>query len=36
VNRYEAELSILPVDGTWKITDFDLLDVVRTDPAPAQ
>jgi len=28
-NTYRAELSIAPVDGAWRITDFDLLDVNR-------
>jgi hypothetical protein len=36
VNRYEADLSILPVDGSWKIAKFDLLDVVSDDPTAAQ
>ena len=33
VNRYEADLAIAPVDGSWKIAGFDLLDVERTDAA---
>ncbi|MBM9596027.1 hypothetical protein [Roseitranquillus sediminis] len=32
VNRYEADLAIVPVDGAWKIGAFDLIDVVRDDP----
>lgn len=28
-NTYSAELSISPIDGSWRITDFNLLDVNR-------
>lgn len=28
-NTYSADLKISPVDGAWKITDFELLDVNR-------
>ncbi len=28
-NSYSADLTISPVDGAWKITDFELLDVSR-------
>ncbi|UWR21805.1 hypothetical protein [Sulfitobacter sp. S190] len=38
-NTYSAELSVAPVEGAWRITDFALLDVNRdtageTFPAP--
>ncbi|GFE50346.1 hypothetical protein So717_20990 [Roseobacter cerasinus] len=38
-NSYSAELIVSPVEGAWRITDFDLLDVNRdtageTFPAP--
>ncbi len=38
-NTYSAELSVTPVEGAWRITDFALLDVNRdtageTFPAP--
>ncbi|MEM7520491.1 MAG: hypothetical protein AAF307_05585 [Pseudomonadota bacterium] len=38
-NTYSAELSVAPVEGAWRITDFELLDVNRqtageTFPAP--
>jgi hypothetical protein len=36
VNRYEADLTISPIGGSWKITGFELRDVVRTDPAALQ
>jgi hypothetical protein len=29
-NRYDARIAILPVDGTWKITTIDMLDLERT------
>lgn len=32
-NRYEALVSIAPVDGTWKITGLELLNEQRTDTA---
>lgn len=28
-NTYSADLSISPIDGAWRITDFELLDVNR-------
>ncbi len=28
-NTYSADLTVAPVDGAWRITDFDLLDVSR-------
>ena len=28
-NQYDAELTIEPLDGTWKITGLELLDEVR-------
>ncbi len=28
-NRYTAEFTVRPVDGTWKITDLELLDEER-------
>ena len=28
-NTYRAELSVAPIDGAWKITDFDLRSVDR-------
>lgn len=38
-NTYRAELTVAPIEGAWRITDFDLLDVNRdtageTFPAP--
>jgi hypothetical protein len=38
-NTYSADLTVSPVDGAWRITDFELLDVNRdaageTFPAP--
>lgn len=38
-NTYSADLSVAPVDGAWRITNFDLLEVNRdaageTFPAP--
>jgi hypothetical protein len=38
-NTYSADLSVAPIDGAWRITDFNLLDVNRdaageTFPAP--
>lgn len=30
-NTYSADLSVSPVDGAWRITDFELLDVNRDD-----
>ncbi len=34
LNRYEADLTIAPVDGVWKIDGFTLRDVVRTSEQP--
>ncbi|MEO0638055.1 MAG: hypothetical protein AAFY73_15645 [Pseudomonadota bacterium] len=38
-NTYSADLTVAPIDGAWRITDFELLDVSRdaageTFPAP--
>jgi len=38
-NTYSADLTVMPVEGAWRITDFELLDVNRdtageTFPAP--
>ncbi|MEM1366127.1 MAG: hypothetical protein AAGH82_10310 [Pseudomonadota bacterium] len=30
-NTYSADLSVAPVDGAWRITDFELLEVNRDD-----
>jgi len=35
-NRYEAILTLAPVDGAWKLTDLELIEEKRVDPsAPA-
>jgi hypothetical protein len=31
-NQYEADITVEPVDGAWKITDLDLLEEKRIDP----
>ena len=31
-NRYEAVITVEPVDSTWKITDLELLEEKRIDP----
>jgi len=31
-NRYEAVVTVKPVDGSWKIVDLDLLEEKRIDP----
>jgi hypothetical protein len=31
-NRYEANITVEPVDGAWKITDLELLEEKRIDP----
>jgi hypothetical protein len=31
-NQYEANLSVEPIDGVWKITDLELLEEKRIDP----
>jgi hypothetical protein len=31
-NRYDALISLTPVEGAWKITDLELLEEVRVDP----
>jgi len=31
-NRYEANITVEPVEGVWKITDLELLDEKRIDP----
>ena len=31
-NQYEANISVKPVDGAWKITDLELLEEKRIDP----
>jgi hypothetical protein len=31
-NQYEANISVEPVDGAWKITDLELLEEKRIDP----
>jgi hypothetical protein len=31
-NRYEANLTVEPVEGVWKITDLELLEEKRIDP----
>jgi hypothetical protein len=33
-NRYEADLVLTPVDGTWRITAFELRDMVRIGTTP--
>ncbi len=35
-NQYEAIISVEPVDGSWKITDLDLLKEKRIDPYAPQ
>ena len=30
-NQYEANISVEPVDGAWKITDLELLEEKRID-----
>ena len=35
-NTYRARLTVAPVDSRWKVTRFDLLDVVRNADAPPQ
>jgi len=36
-NQYEANISVEPVDGAWKITDLELLEEKRIDPyGPAE
>ncbi len=32
VNQYEAEITVKPVDGSWKITNIDLLEENRVQP----
>ena len=37
INQYEANLTVEPVDGVWKITGLDLLEEKRIDPnAPSE
>ena len=31
-NQYEANLAVEPIDGTWKITNLELLEEKRIDP----
>jgi hypothetical protein len=31
-NRYKAKITVEPVDGSWKITDLELLEEERIDP----
>ena len=31
-NQYEANITVEPVDGAWKITDLELLEEKRIDP----
>jgi len=31
-NQYEANITVEPVDGVWKITDLELLEEKRIDP----
>jgi hypothetical protein len=31
-NQYEANITVAPVDGVWKITDLELLEEKRIDP----
>ena len=31
-NRYEAEFTVKPVDGVWKITGMEILEETRVDP----
>ena len=33
-NRYEADITVEPVDGTWKITDLQVLEEERIDRIP--
>lgn len=35
-NRYQARLAIEPVDGLWKLTQFDLMDEERIDQREGQ
>jgi hypothetical protein len=30
-NQYEANITVEPVDGAWKITDLELLEEKRVD-----
>ena len=30
-NTYSADLTVSPIDGAWRITDFSLLDVNRDE-----
>jgi hypothetical protein len=30
-NQYEANITVEPVDGAWKITDLELLEEKRID-----
>ncbi len=32
INQYEAEITVKPVDGAWKITDIDLIEEKRVQP----
>jgi hypothetical protein len=32
VNQYEAEITVKPVDGSWKITNIDLIEEKRVQP----
>ena len=32
VNQYEAEITVKPVDGFWKITNIDLIEEKRVQP----
>jgi hypothetical protein len=31
-NQYEADITVEPVAGVWKITDLELLEEKRIDP----
>ena len=31
-NQYDANITVEPVDGAWKITDLELLEEKRIDP----
>jgi len=33
-NQYQADVTLEPVDGSWKITGLDLLEEQRVDPVP--
>lgn len=35
-NRYEADITVEPEDGAWKVTGLDLRDEERIDPSPRQ